>query len=78
MADKERSYLNPEFETDVLGKSMDELKDSASWNWDLAVRTVKKVNNQHKADKEWEEEHPEKKPGMLGTHTQSLLDRIED
>lgn len=76
MGDEERSYTNPQFEFNV--GSMEEFRDSVSWDWELAKRKVKKIINQHNADKEWEEKHPKEKPGMLGTHTQSLLDRIED
>lgn len=78
MGDKKRSYLNPKFETDVKGKSVAELMASASWNWDLAKRKVKRIINQRAADKEWEKEHPEKKEGILNKNTQSLLDKIDN
>jgi hypothetical protein len=77
MGDTERSYLNPEFELDVVGKSFSELKDSASWNWELAKRKVKKLYNQRQADKEWAEEH-KKEPGLGLGRTADLLERIDD
>jgi hypothetical protein len=79
MADKKRSYLEPKFEFDVKGKSMAQLKDSASWNWDLAKRKVKKVINQRAHDKEWEKKHPKKKePGLGLGRTASLLEKVDD
>jgi hypothetical protein len=76
-SEKKRSYLNPEFELGILGKSMDELKDSASWNWDLAKRRVRKIYNQHQADKAWEKKHP-KEPGLGLGNTAKLLERVDD
>jgi hypothetical protein len=79
MAD-ERSYLDPEFEFDVKGKSIAQLKDSASWNWDLAKRRIKKIYNQHKADQEWKEKNPEpkKEKGLALGRTASLLEKVDD
>jgi len=80
MGDKKRSYLNPEFELSIKGKSVDELKDSASWNWELAKRKVKKIYNQYKSDKEYAATHPKKKkePGLALGRTASLLDKVDD
>ena len=80
MADKERSYLKPEFEFDVGGKSVDQIKDMASWNWDLAKRKVKKVFNQRAADKEWNKKNPKKKkePGLGLGRTADLLEQVDD
>jgi hypothetical protein len=80
LGDNERSYLNPEFEFDVGGKSFAELKDSASWNWDLAKRKVKKLINQRAADKEWEAKNPSKKkePGLGLGRTADLLEHVDD
>jgi hypothetical protein len=76
----ERSYLNPEFELDVKGKSIAQLKDSASWNWELAKRKVKRLYNQHKADQEWKEKNPEpkKEEGLALGRTASLLEEVDD
>jgi hypothetical protein len=80
MGDTERSYLNPEFEFDVSGKSFAELKDSASWNWDLAKRKVKKLFNQRAADKEYAKKNPPKKkePGLGLGRTADLLEHVDD
>jgi hypothetical protein len=77
---EKRSYLNPEFEFDVSGKSFAEIKDSASWNWDLAKRKVKKVINQYNADKEYEKKNPKKKkePGLGLGRTADLLEHVDD
>jgi hypothetical protein len=75
-----RNYLKPKFEFDVGGKSAVQLKDMASWNWDLAKRKVKKVINQHKSDKEYKAKNPPKKkePGLGLGRTADLLERIDD
>ena len=70
----ERSYLNPEFEFEFT-------KDAAEWNWDLAKRKINKIFNQRASDKEFEANNPKpkkKRDGILGTHTRSLLDKIDD
>ena len=76
MADEERSYTNPQFEFKM--GSADEFANSVAWNWDLAKRKVKKIINQHNADKEWKEKHPVKKDGLTNTHARSMFDDIED
>ncbi len=76
---KERSYLNPEFEFDVRGKSIAELKDSASWNWELAKRRIVKIYNQQKADQDWKKKNPEpkKEPGLGLGRTSELLKEVD-
>lgn len=80
MGAKKRNYLKPEFDFDVSGKSFAELKDSASWNIDLAKRKVKKVFNQRAADKEWNQKNPKKKkePGLGLGRTADLLEKVDD
>jgi hypothetical protein len=80
MGDTERSYLNPKFEFDLKGKSVAQLKDSISWNYELAKRKIKKVINQRAHDKEWEKEHPKpkKEPGLGLGRTASLLEEVDD
>jgi hypothetical protein len=80
MGDTERSYLDPKFEFDVKGKSIPDLAKSATWNWELAKRKVKRLYNQHQADKEWEKEHPPKgkEPGLGLGRTASLLEKVDD
>jgi hypothetical protein len=75
-----RSYINPKFDFDVSGKSFAQLKDSASWNFDLAKRKVKRVFNQRAADKEYAMKHPKKKkePGLGLGRTASLLKKVDD
>jgi hypothetical protein len=77
---KERSYLNPEFDTDIPS-SVAELKESISWNYDLAKRKIKRIINQRAHDKEWEKEHPKppkKEPGLGLGRTASLLEEVDD
>ena len=80
MGDSKRSYTKPQFEFDVKGKSVAQIKDSASWNWDLAKRKVKKVFNQRAADKEYAAKNPKKKkePGLGLGRTADLLARMDD
>jgi len=80
MADKERSYLNPEFEFDIQGKSLDQIKDSLAWDWDLAKRKIKKIYNQYSADREYKAKHPEpkKEPGLGLGRTSDLLKKVDD
>jgi len=80
VGDKDRSYLNPEFEFDVSGKSFAELKDSASWNFDLAKRKVKRIFNQRAADAEYAKKNPKKKkePGLGLGRTADLLEHVDD
>jgi hypothetical protein len=82
MADEEpkRSYLSPEFEFDVGGKSMAEIADSMQWNYQLAKRKIKKKINQYNADKEYEKKNPKKgkEPGLGLGRTADLLEHIDD
>lgn len=73
MADKKRSYLNPKFEFDT-----GDISGSASWNWDLLKRKVKKHFNQKAAHKEYVKNNPKKKGLNTNSNTRSLLDQIED
>ncbi len=73
MGEKKRSYLNPEFEYEFTLKA-------AEWNWDLAKRKVKRIINQHKADKEYAADNPKKKkePGLGMGRTRALLEQVDD
>ncbi len=80
MADEERSYLNPKFEFDVEGKSVAQLKDSISWNYDLAKRKIQRIINQRAHGKEREKDTPKKKkePGLGLGRTARLLKEVDD